>query len=106
MADILAAVDGFFEDTLGPDIYADATRLCPVFGGENSTATPESIAASPDAQPGALRDSIEYHLNGHACACCGHAASGGTIWMSGTLFVLAWVCTECSKAGNAAQSPN
>jgi hypothetical protein len=63
--DILAAVDGFFEDTLGPDISEDAQRLCPVFGGENSTATAESIAASPNADPGALRDSIEYHLNGH-----------------------------------------
>jgi hypothetical protein len=63
--DIYAAVDALFEDELGPDIYEDAYRLCPVFGGENSTATPESIAASPNAEPGALRDSLEYHLNGH-----------------------------------------
>ena len=64
--DIYAAVDALFEDELGPDIYEDAYRLCPVFGGENSTATPESIAATgDDYEPGALRDSLEYHLNGH-----------------------------------------
>ena len=66
MARVYAASDRFFETRLGPDIAADAARYCPVFGGENSTATPESIAmAGPDYQPGALRDSIESHLNGH-----------------------------------------
>jgi hypothetical protein len=64
--DIYAAMDGFFEDELGPDIADSARAKCPVFGGQNSTAKPESLAAAgDDNQPGALLDSIEDHLNGH-----------------------------------------
>jgi hypothetical protein len=65
--DVLAASDVLFLTRLGPDIYADAWRLCPVFGGANSTATGVSLAAAgPDYEPGALRDSLEFHLTGHS----------------------------------------
>jgi len=70
MENILGAMDRFFEDTLGPAIADDARAYCPVFGAENSTASEVSlqIAASLGDRgpvPGALRDSIEHHLNGH-----------------------------------------
>jgi hypothetical protein len=69
LENILAATDRLFLDTLGPDISEDARDLCPVFGGENSTATPVSLAIGErmgrDIPGGALRDSIEFHLNKH-----------------------------------------
>lgn len=58
--------DMLLEGYLGPEIAGDARSYCPVFGGENSTATPESLAAAgDDYNPGALRDSIEDHMDGH-----------------------------------------
>jgi hypothetical protein len=59
--------DVYAETNLGPKIWEDARRYCPVFGGQNSTATAVSIAAAgSDYEPGALRDSIEFHLAGHS----------------------------------------
>ena len=69
LAKIYAYTDQFFEDRLGPDIRDDAKRYCPVFFGDNSTAgeTSYQIALSlgTPMPGGALRDSIEDHLNGH-----------------------------------------
>ena len=66
LAKIYAVTDQLFEDYLGPAISDDARRYCPVFGGQNSTATPESLAASgDDYEPGSLLESIENHLNVH-----------------------------------------
>jgi hypothetical protein len=67
---LYALTDELFLTRLGPDITADAKRYCPVFGGDNSTATDVSLAIAEslgDAgpEPGALRDSIEFHLRGH-----------------------------------------
>jgi hypothetical protein len=59
--------DQLFLTRLGPEIFTSARAYCPVFGGQNSTATAASIAAAgPDYEPGALRDSIEFHLAGHS----------------------------------------
>jgi hypothetical protein len=59
--------DVYAETNLGPKIWAAARAYCPVFGGQNSTATAASIAAAgPDYEPGALLDSIEFHLAGHS----------------------------------------
>lgn len=69
LAGVYAYTDQIFDAKLGPDISGDARRYCPVFGGDNSTATEVSlqIAASlgRDIPGGDLRDSIEYHLNDH-----------------------------------------
>jgi hypothetical protein len=70
LENVLSATDRLFSDTLGPEITDDMRDLCPVFGGENSTATPVSLAIAASLgdrgpEPGALRDSIEHHLNGH-----------------------------------------
>lgn len=63
---VLACTDRLFVQRLGPEITADAKRYCPVFGGQNSTATDVSLAAMPDDyEPGALRDSIEFYLRIH-----------------------------------------
>jgi hypothetical protein len=67
---LYALTDELFVTRLGPDITADAKRYCPVFGGENSTATDVSLAIAASLGdkgpvPGALRDSIEFHLRGH-----------------------------------------
>jgi len=69
---VYAGTDRLFTNILGPDIREAARDLCPVFGGQNSTATEvsmqiaESLAArGREPDPGALRDSIEDHLNGH-----------------------------------------
>jgi hypothetical protein len=66
---VLAATDVLFEATLGPMIAGDAREYCPVFFGENSTAgeTSRQIAESlgTPMPGGSLRDSIEFHLNGH-----------------------------------------
>jgi hypothetical protein len=61
---VLAAVDDMFMSSLGPQITASAKAYCPVFGGENSTASEESLAG-PDAQPGALRDSVKFEVTRH-----------------------------------------
>ena len=45
---VLACTDRLFVQRLGPEITADAKRYCPVFGGQNSTATDVSLAAMPD----------------------------------------------------------
>ena len=72
LENILSATDVFFTNTLGPDIREAARDLCPVFGADNSTATEVSVqiavslaAGGQEPTPGALRDSIECHLNGH-----------------------------------------
>jgi hypothetical protein len=74
---VYAGTDALFLTQLGPEIWADARALCPVFGGQNSTATAVSFAIAAslgNVEPGALRDSIEYHLNGHTLIV---SASGG-----------------------------
>jgi len=56
-----------FLTRLGPEIAASAKDYCPVFGGAHSTATSDSLAAAGrDEEPGALRDSIEFHLELHS----------------------------------------
>lgn len=95
LEEVLTATDAWFDSTLGPEISNDARELCPVFGGQNSTAKPESILAalgagggnrainrvinhetgvetisetisgSGEYTPGALLESIEFHLDGH-----------------------------------------
>jgi hypothetical protein len=68
LEEVLAATDVLFEDTLGPDISDDARTLCPVFAGENSTAGYSSLEIAErlgNVTPGALLESIEFHLNGH-----------------------------------------
>jgi hypothetical protein len=66
---VFLATDQLFTETLGPAIRDDAKALCPVFFGENSTAgeTSRQIAESlgTPMPGGALRDSIEDHLDGH-----------------------------------------
>jgi sorbitol-specific phosphotransferase system component IIA len=66
---LYAYTDKFFIDRLGPEIRDDAKAKCPVFFGDNSTAgeTSYQIALSlgTPMPGGALRDSIEDHLNGH-----------------------------------------
>jgi hypothetical protein len=76
--EVLAATDVLFLTTLGPRIYAAARAYCPVWGGANSHEE-ASIAdgidpAAADETPGALRDSIEFHLTGHSLIV---SASGG-----------------------------
>ena len=69
LEDVYLATDRLFERTLGPEISEDAKDLCPVFFGQNSTAGEVSfqIATSlgTPMPGGSLRDSIEFHLNGH-----------------------------------------
>lgn len=66
LAGLYAATDDLFATQIGPEIYGAARVYCPVFGGQNSTASAVSVAiAGPDYDPGALRDSIEFHLNVH-----------------------------------------
>jgi hypothetical protein len=72
LEEVYLATDRLFTTRLGPDIREAARDYCPVFGGQNSTATEvsmqiaESLAArGQEPDPGALRDSIEDHLNGH-----------------------------------------
>jgi len=63
---LLANTDQLFATNLGPLISASAKAYCPIFGGQNSTATAASIAAAgPDYEPGALRDSIRFFLRLH-----------------------------------------
>ncbi len=57
------ATDKLFIAQLGPEISTAAKSYCPVFGGQNSTATAVSLAAArDDYEPGALRDSIRFFL--------------------------------------------
>jgi len=66
---VYLATDRLFTDTLGPEISEDARAYCPVFFGENSTAGPVSWEIATRlgtlGEAGSLRDSIEFHLNGH-----------------------------------------
>jgi len=63
---LLANTDQLFLTDLGPQIWTSARAYCPVFGGQNSTATAVSLAiAGPDYEPGALRDSIKFFLRTH-----------------------------------------
>jgi hypothetical protein len=64
---VYAGTDALFLTRLGPAIWTDARALCPVFGGQNSTATAVSLAAAgDDYEPGSLLDSLEFHLAGHS----------------------------------------
>jgi hypothetical protein len=89
LEDVLSATDRLFEDILGPEIAEDARALCPVFGGENSTATEVSLKIAESlGRPipgGALRDSIEHHLDGHdlIVAATGDAARSYAYWVHG-----------------------
>jgi hypothetical protein len=66
LAQVYAGTDNLFLTNLGPRIWAAARSYCPVFGGENSTASEASLAAAGEnVTPGALRDSIEFHLSVH-----------------------------------------
>lgn len=65
---VYAGTDRLFLTRLGPEISTDAKALCPVFGGQNSTATAVSFAIAAslgNVEPGALRDSIRFFLLGH-----------------------------------------
>lgn len=63
---VYAGTDQLFQLRLGPEIFLAARDFCPVFGGQNSTAKESSMDAAPeDYEPGALRDSIEFHLRVH-----------------------------------------
>lgn len=66
---VYAATDQLFLTRLGPEISTSAKSYCPVFGGQNSTATATSLAIAErvgNVQPGALRDSIRFFLWVHA----------------------------------------
>jgi hypothetical protein len=64
---VYLATDRLFLTRLGPEISTSAKAYCPVFGGANSTATATSLAAAgDDYEPGALCDSIEFHLRVHS----------------------------------------
>lgn len=69
LEEVYSATDRLFESTLGPEISDDARDLCPVFFGQNSTAGEVSyqiaMSLGTPIPGGALRDSIEHHLNGH-----------------------------------------
>ena len=91
--EVYAATDELFVTKLGPEIWADARRFCPVFGGQNSTATQVSLdAAGDDYQPGALRDSIEFHLAGHSLrvGASGSADREYALWVETGHNVVAW----------------
>jgi len=65
---LLANTDQLFLDNLGPRISTSAKSYCPVFGGQNSTATAVSLAIAASVgheEPGALRDSIRFFLAVH-----------------------------------------
>ena len=69
LAGLYAATDDLFVTRLGPEIYGAARVYCPVFFGQNSTATEVSrqiaLSLGTPVPGGALRDSIEFHLNVH-----------------------------------------
>lgn len=58
---VYAACDRLFTDKLGPDIAADARRYCPV-------------------DTGALRESIEHHLEGHDLIVSASGGADGRIY--------------------------
>ena len=68
-AGVYAMTDRLFLTTLGPEISEAAKRYCPVFFGQNSTATEVSRAIAESLGTpipgGGLRDSIEFHLRLH-----------------------------------------
>lgn len=70
LEDVLLATDRLFVTTLGPEISTAAKSYCPVFGGQNSTATATSFAIARSlGRPipgGALRDSIRFFLWVHS----------------------------------------
>jgi hypothetical protein len=63
---VYAATDRLFLTNLGPQISTAAKSYCPVFGGENSTATATSLAIAASlgtpVPGGSLRDSIRFFL--------------------------------------------
>jgi hypothetical protein len=90
---VLAGTDALFLTQLGPEIWADARALCPVFGGQNSTATADSLAAAgDDYEPGSLLDSIEFHLSGHTLivSATGSEDRGYAVWVECGHRVVAW----------------
>lgn len=70
LADVNIATDQLFLTRLGPQISTSAKAYCPVFGGQNSTATAVSFAiAASLGTPipgGSLRDSIRFFLWAHS----------------------------------------
>src|ERR1039457_7197676 len=68
-AEVLAMTDELFLTRLGPEISGAAKRYCPVFFGQNSTATEVSRAIAESLGTpmpgGGLPDSIECHLRLH-----------------------------------------
>lgn len=62
-----AGTDRLFLTRLGPEISSDARDLCPVLGGQHSTASATSIAIAErkGVTPGSLRDSIRFFLRVH-----------------------------------------
>ena len=68
-AGVYALTDNLFLTRLGPEISGAAKRYCPVFFGQNSTATEVSRAIAESLGTpipgGGLRDSIEFHLRIH-----------------------------------------
>jgi hypothetical protein len=98
----LAALNAVVDGELAAGEIACA---CPHPGTADRLAMPGRLLGCDDCIRAMQRATEE--LDGrHACACCGQPATGASVWMSGTVFVLAWVCPRCSKAGNAAQSLN
>jgi hypothetical protein len=67
---VYAGTDRLFLTRLGPEISTDAKAYCPVFGGENSTATATSLAIAESLGTpipgGSLRDSIRFFLKVHS----------------------------------------
>ena len=90
---VYAGTDRLFQLRLGPQISEAARDYCPVFGGQNSTAKASSLdAASDDYEPGALRDSVEFHLRVHTLIV---SASGSddrsyAYWVETGHMVVAW----------------
>src|ERR1035441_5054668 len=92
-AGVYALTDRLFLTRLGPEISEAAKRYVPVFGGQNSTATAASIAAAgPDYEPGALRDSIEFHLRVHTLIvrASGSSDRSYAYWVETGHRIIAW----------------
>ena len=120
LEEVYSATDRLFTNTLGPDISNDARDLCPVFGGQNSTASEASIAAAiggdrnrainrtinyetgletvkitgtgDNYTPGALLESIEFHLNGHnlIVSANGSPERSYAYWVETGHMIVAW----------------
>ena len=92
---VYLATDRLFETNLGPKIYESARAFCPVLAGQNSTAniaTRARMLAQPGYTPGALRDSIEFHLSGHSLivSASGSADRTYAYWVETGHNVVAW----------------